>query len=296
MKCRVTLSERAVEYLSKSLTEKYGVLNQQMDKVIHDANSEISTLQNRISGIIFLPQSSMNCGLCATVEMQINQEQLQKKNYELVEIYRDKCKKHAQVTNLYNLLKNQAMRSQIQTAASDSVIQVLESLGGRANSGSGADDLFRPSTSLAPSPRRSPARYPTANSGIEQLHRHQRSGSGSITKNRLDSAAMPPPSATLLPATPQHRTRLPGPPSSTQRPDCQERQQHGYTPNTQIFPAPQRFAPAGVDSRFSSINSGNYGLSSGIKIGRPSDASTEGSNPRSNIFGIGSMMGNDNSH
>ncbi|EDN02828.1 predicted protein [Histoplasma mississippiense (nom. inval.)] len=246
-----------------------------MDKVIHDANSEISTLQNRISGIIFLPQSSMNCGLCATVEMQINQEQLQKKNYELVEIYRDKCKKHAQVTNLYNLLKNQAMRSQIQTAASDSVIQVLESLGGRANSGSGADDLFRPSTSLAPSPRRSPARYPTANSGIEQLHRHQRSGSGSITKNRLDSAAMPPPSATLLPATPQHRTRLPGPPSSTQRPDCQERQQHGYTPNTQIFPAPQRFAPAGVDSRFSSINSGNYGLSSGIKIGRPSDASTE---------------------
>lgn len=126
--------------------------------------------------------------------MQINQEQLQKKNHELVEIYREKCKKHAQVTNLYNLLKSRAMRSQIQTAASDSVAQALESLGGGPMSSSSTEDLFRPLTSLAPSPRRSPMRYPTANMGMQQLHRHQRSGSGSATKNRLDSATMPPPS------------------------------------------------------------------------------------------------------
>ncbi|KAL2377239.1 hypothetical protein RJZ90_006893 [Blastomyces dermatitidis] len=163
------------EYLGKSLTEKYGALNQQMDKVIHDANSEISNLQNRIS------------------EMQMNQEQLQKKNHELVEIYREKCKKHAQISNLYNLLKSRAMRSQIQTAASDSVTQVLESLGGAPKSHSSTEDLFRPVTSLAPSPRRSPVRYPATNIGIEQLHRHQRSGSGSGSKNRVDSA-MPPPS------------------------------------------------------------------------------------------------------
>ncbi|KKZ64402.1 hypothetical protein EMCG_09625 [[Emmonsia] crescens] len=272
------------EYLGKSLTEKYGALNQQMDKVIHDANSEIYNLQNRIS------------------EIQINQEQLQKKNHELVEIYREKCKKHAQVTNLYNLLKSRAMRSQIQTAASDSVTKALESLGGGPMSSSSTEDLFRPLTSLAPSPRRSPMRFPTANIGIQQLHRHQRSGSGSATKNRLDSATMPPPSgmppsfrtATLPPATPQHRTRLPGAPPSSYRPEYQDRQQQGYTSNNQIFPVPQRLGPEAVDNRFSHSSSGNFGLSAGIKIGRPSDHSAQNSEPRSNIFGAGSNMGNGN--
>lgn len=38
------------EFLGKTLTEKYTTLNTQMDKVIHNANSEISTLQARLSG------------------------------------------------------------------------------------------------------------------------------------------------------------------------------------------------------------------------------------------------------
>ncbi|OJD16188.1 hypothetical protein AJ78_03620 [Emergomyces pasteurianus Ep9510] len=272
------------EYLGKSLTEKYGALNQHMDKVIHDANSEISNLQNRIS------------------DMQVNQEQLQKKNHELVEIYREKCKKHAQVTNLYNLLKSRAMRSQIQTAASDSVTQVLDSLGGPPKSSSSIEDLYRPLTSLAPSPRRSPMRYPTTSMGIEQLHRNQRSGSGGATKNRLDSASMPPPSgvlpsfrtAAVPPTTPQHRTRLPGPPPSSHRPEYQNRHQPGYTPNNQIFPIPQRFVPEAVDSRFSHSSSGNYGLSAGIKIGRTSENSAQNSDLRPNTFGVGSNAGNGN--
>ncbi|OAX85379.1 hypothetical protein ACJ72_00227 [Emergomyces africanus] len=270
------------EYLGKSLTEKYGALNQHMDKVIHDANAEISNLQNRVS------------------DMQISQEQLQKKNHELVEIYREKCKKHAQVTNLYNLLKSRAMRSQIQTAASDSVTQVLESLGGAPKSSSSIEDLYRPLTSLAPSPRRSPVRYPTTSMGVEQLHRHQRSGSGGATKNRLDSAAMPPPSGvlsafrTVPPATPQHRTRLPGPPPSSHRAEYQDRQQHGYTPNNQIFPVPQRFVPEAIDNRFSHSSSSNYGLSAGMKIGRPSENCAQNSDPRPNTFGIGRNGGNSN--
>ncbi|KAI5286124.1 hypothetical protein KEM54_000042, partial [Ascosphaera aggregata] len=101
------------EYLGKGLTEKYAALSNQMDKVVHDANSEISSLQNRIQ------------------DMQISQEQLLKKNQELVELYRDKSKKHAQVTNLYNILKSRAMRTQIQTAATDSISQTLDSLGSR---------------------------------------------------------------------------------------------------------------------------------------------------------------------
>ncbi|KAK2808711.1 hypothetical protein FQN50_004382 [Emmonsiellopsis sp. PD_5] len=267
------------EYLGKSLTDKYGALNQQMDKVIHDANSEISNLQN---------------------QMQISQGQLQKKNHELVELYREKSKKHAQTTNLYNLLKSRAMRSQIQTAASDSVSQVLESFVVAPRSHSSAEnDLYRPMTSLAPSPRRSPARYPTNISGVEQLHPHQRSGSGSGTgtNNPLEYAAMPPPSGlprgfrtgNIPPATPQHRTRLPGPPPSSHRTSYPERQ-HTLMPSNQVS---QRLSPDKMESRFShnQNNVNNYGLSSGIKIGRPSDSNLRGGN----MFAGGNNMSNSNS-
>lgn len=38
------------EFLAKTLTEKYATMNTQMDKVIHNANTEISSLQSRLSG------------------------------------------------------------------------------------------------------------------------------------------------------------------------------------------------------------------------------------------------------
>lgn len=38
------------EYRAKTLTEKYANLNTQMDKVIHNANTEILSLQNKLSG------------------------------------------------------------------------------------------------------------------------------------------------------------------------------------------------------------------------------------------------------
>ena len=38
------------EFLAKTLTEKYATINTQMDKVIHNANTEISSLQARLSG------------------------------------------------------------------------------------------------------------------------------------------------------------------------------------------------------------------------------------------------------
>ncbi|OKL57511.1 hypothetical protein UA08_07247 [Talaromyces atroroseus] len=98
------------EYLSKGLTEKYSTLNTEKEKVINSANTEILGLQGKIA------------------DMQLTQDQLQKKIEELSSLYQDKCKKHTQMTNLYNLLKSQAMRSQIQTAASDSVSQTLKSL------------------------------------------------------------------------------------------------------------------------------------------------------------------------
>ncbi|KAI5293240.1 hypothetical protein KEM52_005723, partial [Ascosphaera acerosa] len=95
------------EYLGKGLTEKYGALSKQMDKVVHDANLEISSLQARLQ------------------DTQLAHDQALKKNQELIELYRDKCRKHTQVTNLYNILKGRAMRSQIQTAATDQLSHTL---------------------------------------------------------------------------------------------------------------------------------------------------------------------------
>jgi len=156
--------------------------------------------------------------------MELNQQQLHKKNQELVEMYREKCKKHAQMTNLYNLLKNRAMRSQMQTAASDTVSNTLNSLPGTRN-----EPL---TTSHTPS-RPPHNQYPVDQEGVEQLHRYQRSGSGSSrgANRRDESSMMPPPQirpggprnckytiyyyseltevANIPPATPQHRTRFP---------------------------------------------------------------------------------------
>jgi len=36
------------EFLAKSLTEKYGNLNLHLDKIIHDANSEIENLNQKL--------------------------------------------------------------------------------------------------------------------------------------------------------------------------------------------------------------------------------------------------------
>lgn len=44
------------EYLSKSLTEKYNNLSNQMDNVIHEANSELTALRTKIEGNIIVKQ------------------------------------------------------------------------------------------------------------------------------------------------------------------------------------------------------------------------------------------------
>ena len=39
------------EYLAKTLTDKYGNLSVQMDRIINDANTELETLNQRLAGI-----------------------------------------------------------------------------------------------------------------------------------------------------------------------------------------------------------------------------------------------------
>ncbi|KAJ5783148.1 hypothetical protein N7457_004922 [Penicillium paradoxum] len=189
------------EYRAKTLTEKYASLNTQMDKIIHNANTEIMSLQNKLT------------------DMQSTQEDLQRKNQELNDMYRDKNNKLAQMTNLYNLLKTRAMRSRMQTAASDTVSQALSSLNAPPPvSIPFSDALPVPSVPKKRHPK-TPT-FPINKDGVEQLHRHQRSGTGSSKRARTQTpleAAMPPPSRPNwnerngkgLNLAPQHRTRLP---------------------------------------------------------------------------------------
>ncbi|KAJ5348937.1 Zinc finger RING-type [Penicillium brevicompactum] len=190
------------EYRAKSLTEKYTNLNTQMDKVIHNANTEIVAMQNKIS------------------DMQSAQDDLQKKNQELNDLCREKTTKLSQMTNLYNLLKSRAMRSRMQTAASDTVSQTLTSLNAPPTSIPLATRSPRGQMSSSKFPRTPP--FPVNKDGVEQLHRHQRCGTGSSKGARSRTSGehpMAPPStrpswdgrngtAKVPNPPPQHRTRL----------------------------------------------------------------------------------------
>ncbi|KAI9686254.1 MAG: hypothetical protein M1822_003910 [Bathelium mastoideum] len=89
------------EYLAKGLAEKYANLSGHMDKIIHDANSEIVQLRDKMGS------------------MQIEQKNLEQKNHELMEAYKDKSRNQQQVQKLYQSLKAQVMASQVASAASD---------------------------------------------------------------------------------------------------------------------------------------------------------------------------------
>lgn len=47
----LTLPSVYQEYLAKTLTDKYSNLNQQLDKVLNDANSELNILNQRINSM-----------------------------------------------------------------------------------------------------------------------------------------------------------------------------------------------------------------------------------------------------
>ncbi|WEW56854.1 hypothetical protein PRK78_002309 [Emydomyces testavorans] len=186
------------EYLGKNLTDKYTALNKQMDKVIHDANSEMSTLHQRIEGMLTETVSiyPLEGAVPLTIiDLKISQEQLQKKNQELVELYRDKNKKHAQITNLYNLLKARTMRSQLQTAVSDTVAHHLQSLGAPGtctSSGFEQNPPLMPVSSNAKLNHYEPSVLSNGNNTIEQMHHRRKSGS---SNNQTNPTMMPPPSA-----------------------------------------------------------------------------------------------------
>lgn len=96
------------EYLAKNLTDKYASLNTQMDKIIHDANGEISNLRNKMSN------------------MQVDQDGLRRKNEELIQTLREKSRKQLRTQELYDKLKRRAMIGEVQNAALDAVDQNIQ--------------------------------------------------------------------------------------------------------------------------------------------------------------------------
>ncbi|KAF2706851.1 Clavaminate synthase-like protein [Pleomassaria siparia CBS 279.74] len=84
------------EHLAKSLTDKFGDLNQNMDQLIHDANSQIQL-----------------------VAMQTELTGLEEKNIELANALKEKSRAHQQTQKQYQALKAHGMLSHVAHAASD---------------------------------------------------------------------------------------------------------------------------------------------------------------------------------
>jgi E3 ubiquitin-protein ligase CCNP1IP1 len=64
--------------MARGLTERYQQLSNQLDKVIHDANVEVARLQDKVA------------------RLTTSEEDLRKKNHELMEGWREKGRKLAQ--------------------------------------------------------------------------------------------------------------------------------------------------------------------------------------------------------
>lgn len=139
------------EYLSKRLTDKYSNLSTEMDKIIHDANTEIIQLREKLSSV------------------QAACRALDQKNQELADQHLIKSKAHSQTLKMYNTLKAQIMASQVANAASDNAEQAIQTA-----TGSHFTDRVtsRRSTGSADF-----SRLPEIAGGDPLLHQRRRSGS-----------------------------------------------------------------------------------------------------------------------
>ncbi|KAI9660279.1 MAG: hypothetical protein M1831_003587 [Alyxoria varia] len=135
--------------MTKTLSEKHTLLSSQMDQIIHDANAEITSLRNKVS------------------ELQVDHDSLRAKNYEMSNAIMEKARAHAKTQKDFDNLKKQMLQHDVRSAAAEA-----------------AD--WTPSTSrMSQHPSHQSSNYGYHPSGnvnrqhMEQIHRHQRSGSSS---------------------------------------------------------------------------------------------------------------------
>lgn len=111
--------------MAKTLRDKYTSLNGQAEKIVHDANSEISSLRNQMSS---MHSCCQNCQTPAdfSTDMQVDQDNLREKHEELINAYREKNRKLLLTQELYDKLKKRSMLGQVQNAASDAVDYTIQ--------------------------------------------------------------------------------------------------------------------------------------------------------------------------
>ncbi|KAI4912441.1 hypothetical protein J4E90_005845 [Alternaria incomplexa] len=100
------------EHLAKGLTGKYDTLSQQMDQLVHDANSQIKALQDKMQA------------------MQAEQEDLEDKNHQLQKAFKEKTKAHAQTQAHYQQLKSKVMATEVAHAAGDEAAYTIQTARG----------------------------------------------------------------------------------------------------------------------------------------------------------------------
>ena len=90
-----------------------------MDRVVNDANSQMTHLCNQISG---KTRPSLKVLLLNfRAGLQVDQDSLRRKNEELSHALRDKSHKLMKTQELYDKLKRRALLDQVQDAAHDAV-------------------------------------------------------------------------------------------------------------------------------------------------------------------------------
>ena len=118
--------------------------------------------------------------------MQIDQDRLKAENKNLVTAFQEKSRKHQQTQELYDRLKRKEMTAATQSAAFESVDEVLGNVPGRQGF---VPTQHNPGGSRAHAQRDFQSPHRTRD-GIEQVHARRKSGSND---NQGQGAMMPPP-------------------------------------------------------------------------------------------------------
>lgn len=263
------------EYTVKAMTEKHNTLNVQIDKILNDANSELNILNQKLNN------------------MQIDQDRLKVENKNLVTAFREKSRKHQQTQELYDRLKRKEMTAATQSAAFESVDEVLGHVPGRqgfvsSQHNSGAPGSHAQQDFLSPHGSRD---------GIERLHARRKSGSN---ENRGNGAMMPPPLhrpggtgsstygfgkpnpwypthaangslANPMPTPSNHRTQLGPAAQSASRLGAGGYRHPANTMNRDLQNHTPGQRQSHADFNMSSVNRNGlsgYGMSAGMKVGR----------------------------
>lgn len=173
------------EYLARSLTEKYNNLETEMDKIIHDANSEIDKLNQKISSRSKHWDWKSISWLTLFTDLQIDRDKLQSENTSLVNAFREKSRKHQQTQELYDRLKRKEMMNVTQSAAFGAVEEVL------SNNVAGRPGQSRPTPNSFSTRPQEQHDVPMYQYGPGQDLGHQRAGSNG--SGGSGGVMMPPP-------------------------------------------------------------------------------------------------------